>query len=328
MARPLRLEFPGALWHITSRGNEKRAIFKDSSDREELLGILARTVRRCRWQLHGYVLMGNHYHLLLETPEPNLSDGMHDLNGLYTQRFNRRHERVGHLFQGRFKGILIERESHLLEVTRYVVLNPVRAGLVETAANWTWSNYLATAGASTAPPWLEIAWTLKQFDADRPTAQRMYRRFVAAGERGGKSPWGHLEGQIFLGSPKFRARVAARIRQVPVGDDVPRCQLRVGRPPLDWIVRAVGAADTSIPPRDRRILIAFLGRNDGSHPHRAIGSVLKVTPSMASRLAVLGGRLFLGNPSFRRRVEALRKRWENAAAQSAGTGGDKFRFQA
>jgi REP element-mobilizing transposase RayT len=327
MARPLRLEFPGALWHITSRGNEKRPIFTDEADREEMLGILGRTVRRCRWRLHAYVLMGNHYHLLLETPEPNLSDGMHDLNGLYTQRFNRRHDRVGHLFQGRFKGILVERESHLLEVTRYVVLNPVRAGLVEAAASWTWSNYLATAGARTPPPWLETGWTLRQFDVDRAAAQRKYRRFVAAGERGGKSPWGQLEAQIFLGGPTFRARVAARIRQIPVGEDIPRCQLRVGRPPLAWIVLAVGAAGTSIPPRDRRILIAFLGRNDASLPHPAIGSVLKVTPSMASRLAALGGRLFLENSGFRRRVDAIRKQWEDGALGD-GTDRDEFRFQA
>ena len=128
MARPLRLDHAGAVWHLTSRGNERREIFREDEDRERFLRILAGVVKRFRWRVHAYVLMGNHYHLLVDTPEPTLSRGMKHLNGVYTQNFNRRHRRVGHLLQGRFKAILVERESHLLELTRYVVLNPVRPG--------------------------------------------------------------------------------------------------------------------------------------------------------------------------------------------------------
>jgi REP element-mobilizing transposase RayT len=134
MARPLRLEFAGALYHVTARGNERRSIFLGDADgdRAAFLGILGETCDRFNWICHAYCLMTNHYHLLLETPDANLSKGMRQLNGVYTQYVNRAHGRVGHLFEGRFKAILVERERYLLELARYVVLNPVRAGMVGT----------------------------------------------------------------------------------------------------------------------------------------------------------------------------------------------------
>lgn len=133
MARPLRLEFAGALYHVTARGNERRSIFLGDADtdRAAFLDVLASSCERFNWILHAYCLMTNHQHLLVETPEANLSAGMRQLNGVFTQHVNRTHGRVGHLFQGRFKAILIERESYLLELARYVVLNPVRAGRLD-----------------------------------------------------------------------------------------------------------------------------------------------------------------------------------------------------
>jgi REP-associated tyrosine transposase len=132
MARPLRIEFAGALYHVTARGNNREAIFlgADEADREAFLEILGAICERFNWVCHAYCLMTNHYHLLIETPDANLSGGMRQLNGVYTQYVNRTHRRVSHLFQGRFKGILVEREGYLLELARYVVLNPVRAGMV------------------------------------------------------------------------------------------------------------------------------------------------------------------------------------------------------
>lgn len=129
MARPLRIEYPGAVYHLTSRGNRQEAIFQDDEDRYGFLDIFGKTVRRYNWICHAYCLMDNHYHLLVETPDGNLSLGMRQLNGLFTQLINRRHGKVGHVFQGRFKSILVEKEAHLLELCRYVVLNPVRAKL-------------------------------------------------------------------------------------------------------------------------------------------------------------------------------------------------------
>lgn len=131
MARPLRLEFPGAVYHVTSRGNSKQDIFLDAKDRKLFLEVLSSVVARFKWLCHAYCLLGNHYHLIVETLEGNLSRGMRQLNGVYTQVFNRRHKKVGHLFQGRYKAILVEKETHLLALCRNVVLNPVRAGWVK-----------------------------------------------------------------------------------------------------------------------------------------------------------------------------------------------------
>ena len=135
MSRPLRIEYVGALYHVTARGDNKAEIYLDDGDREQFLVTLEEVCRRFNWVLHTYCLMDNHYHLLIETPESNLSSGMRQLNGVYTQRFNRKHERVGHVFQGRFKSILVQKEYYLLELARYIVLNPVRARMVRSAKN-------------------------------------------------------------------------------------------------------------------------------------------------------------------------------------------------
>src|SRR3989338_752543 len=152
MARPLRIEFPGAFYHVTSRGDRQEAIYEDNEDRRSYLGILGDVVERFNWLCYTYCLMENHYHLVIETLEGNLSKGMRHLNGVYTQVSNRRHNRVGHLFQGRYKAILIDKDSYWLEVSRYVVLNPVRAGMVKEPGGWPWSSYNATVGSEECSP--------------------------------------------------------------------------------------------------------------------------------------------------------------------------------
>ena len=151
MSRPIRLEYAGALYHITSRGNERKPIFKDEADFELFLEVLGEVCDRHNWVIHSWCLMTNHYHLLLETPDANLSAGMRQLNGVYTVRFNRRYGRVGHLFQGRYKGILVDKSAYLLELNRYIVLNPVRAGMVDSPRKWLWSSYLQTLGLADSP---------------------------------------------------------------------------------------------------------------------------------------------------------------------------------
>ena len=157
MARPLRIEFPGALDHVTSRGNERRAIFRSDRDRRTFLTLLEQAATRFGWSVTAYVLMTNHFHLVIQTPEPNLSRGMQWLNGTYAARFNQRHQRAGHLFQGRFHAFLVEKEAYFAELLRYVVLNPVRAKMVERPEDYRWSSYRATAGLEAAPPWLDVA---------------------------------------------------------------------------------------------------------------------------------------------------------------------------
>lgn len=227
MARPLRIEFSGAVYHVTSRGNARQDIVRDDRDRTQFLTLLAHVIDRYGWRCHAYCLMDNHYHLLLETPQPNLSLGMRQLNGRYTQAYNRRHERVGHLLQGRFMAILVEKEAHLLELCRYVVLNPVRAKRVTHPRQWAWSSYRATAGETRAPAWLTTDWILDQFGARVGPAQARYRAFVAEG-RGGARPWDQLTGQIYLGSEAF----VAQHQPNRVIRDIPRRQTQAQRPPL------------------------------------------------------------------------------------------------
>lgn len=235
MARPLRLEYPGAVYHVTSRGNARQNIVADDRDRTLFLDRLAHVIDRFGWRCHAYCLMDNHYHLLIETPKPNLSQGMRQLNGTYTQAVNRRHQRVGHLFQGRFTAILVEKEAHLLELCRYVVLNPVRAKVVTHPQRWTWSSYRGTVGAGRAPTWLTTDWILGQFGLRQREAQVRYRAFVEDG-REGPRPWDKLKGQIYLGSEAF----IADHQPDRVIRDIPRRQTQAARPSLNALFQRRG----------------------------------------------------------------------------------------
>ncbi len=163
VTRPLRPHVPGGIYHVTSRGNRRECIYLDVLDRRRFLGNLDDVVRRFAWRCHAYCLMGNHYHLVVQTPKPNISEGMQRLNSRYAESFNRRYRLSGHLFQGRFYSELVETDAHLLELARYVVLNPVRAGLCPDAADWMWSSYRATAGLERRPRLLTETGILAQF---------------------------------------------------------------------------------------------------------------------------------------------------------------------
>lgn len=202
MARSLRIEFPGALYHITSRGDGQENIFLSDEDRAIFLGIFSEVCWRCNWICYSYCLMSNHYHLLVETPEGNLSKGMQLLNGIYTQKFNRLHRRVGHVFQGRFKGILVEKDNYLLELSRYIVLNPVRAKMVSIVSDWVWSSYHATLQLNLRPTWLSTDYILSLFSENMFLAIQKYQEFVEEGVVK-NSPWNHLKNQIYLGSDDF-----------------------------------------------------------------------------------------------------------------------------
>jgi putative transposase len=219
MARPLRIEFPGALYHVTSRGNARQPIYLDDVDRRRFLEHLGEVVALHRWRCHAYCLMTNHYHLLLETPQPNLSAGMRRLNGPYAQWFNVRHDRVGHLLQGRFGAVVVERESHLAELARYVVLNPVRAGIVASPEEYAWSSLRAAVGLAAAPPWLITLPMVSRFGSPR-----RYLAFVHEGIAAG-SPWAARKG-IVLGSDEFAQRVASRMDGQAEEPEYPRKQRR------------------------------------------------------------------------------------------------------
>lgn len=231
MARPLRIEYPGAVYHVTARGNARMATFLDDADRRRFLALLEEVVVRFKWACHAYCLMENHYHLLVEISTGNLSTGMRHLNGVYTQYFNRRHQREGHLFQGRYKAILVERDNYLLEVCRHVVLNPVRTHVTERPEDYSWSSHRATAGMDEAPHLLTTHWVLSQFGPDRAQAQQHYHDFVMEG-LGRKSIWEDLRSQCLLGSASFLAEIRPALKGKAALRDIPPLQRMLFRPSL------------------------------------------------------------------------------------------------
>lgn len=233
MARPLRIEFAGAFYHLTSRGNELQRIFLDDRDRRSFLSGLAEVRERYGWIFHAYCLMDNHYHLMAETPEPNLARGMKLLNACHTQNVNRRHDRVGHLFQGRYKSILVDRDAYMKELARYIVLNPVRAGMVAHPGEWKWSSYRATVGSAPVTEFLTIEALLLMFGTSLAEARARFTKFVEQGidEPG---PWNQLKNQIYLGPDGFVEDAMNRIAPARSFRDTPEVQRLAPPRPLDF----------------------------------------------------------------------------------------------
>lgn len=276
MARPLRIQFEGALYHVTSRGNARQKIFLDDKDRNGFLETLTGVVDRFGWICHAYCLMNNHYHLLIETPAANLSRGMQMLNGIYTQSFNRRHGRVGHVLQGRFKAIVVEKESHLLELSRYVVLNPVRASVVRHPRQYRWSSYRATAGEAESPGYLSVEWILSQFDEDSDRAHVAYRRFVKEGC--GITVWEDVRGGILLGTDKFTKRMGPLLRGEEEDAEISKRQRFADRRPLHEIFEGT-EDDREL--RNKRIHEAVISHG---YTLTALQKFLGLHPSTLSRI--------------------------------------------
>ena len=232
MTRPLRIELAGGVYHVTSRGDRRENIYFCDADRRAWLELLGKVCERFNWMCHAWCQMSNHYHIVVETVEGNLSQGMRQLNGVYTQHINSAYQRVGHVFQGRYKSILVEKESYLLELARYVVLNPVRAGIVDDPQQWSWSSYAAMTGEKQAPPWLQTDWILGQFNRNRDQAVMGYVDFVRAGA-GMPSVWERLRGQVYLGSDAFLQRIQALSDKTSLAE-IPRTQRRPLAQPLTY----------------------------------------------------------------------------------------------
>lgn len=282
MSRPLRIEFPGAVYHVTSRGDRREPIYRDDEDREAQLAVIAQAMERFDAQVLAYCLMGNHYHLVLQTRQANLSRLMRQVNGVYTQAFNRRHGVAGHLFQGRFKAILVDRDAYLLALCRYVERNPVAAGLVATAKDWRWSSCRAHAGHDGVPPWLDSDGLYGQLlgrpvksKGDRTKAAQQYAALVEDDPVDGSAFWQEaLRGQIFLGDENFVARMQA---QAPGAQrqavDIPKAQRRA---PFDLKQCLAEGAD-----RDQAMLSAY---RDHGMTMSAIAAVAGLSVSRVSRV--------------------------------------------
>lgn len=245
MARPIRIEFAGALYHVTSRGDRQEAIYIDDEDRISFLSLLSQVSKDYNWLIHAYCLMDNHYHLLIETPDGNLSKGMRQLNGVYTQITNRYHAKVGHVFQGRYKAILVQKENYLLELSRYIVLNPVRARMVRKAKDWPWSSYRKTAGMSSRDEWLSIEWLLSVFSKQRSEAQNKYKEFVDQGQNQ-PSPWEELRNQVFLGSEDYVNKILEDIDQEKDLSEIPKSQRKPEAKELEWYEKQTKRRDEAI----------------------------------------------------------------------------------
>lgn len=248
MARALRIELAGGFYHVTSRGDRREDIYHSERDRMSWLDLLGEVCDRFNWRCYAWCQMTNHYHLVVETVEPNLSAGMRHLNGVYTQRINRHHGRVGHVFQGRYKAMFVDRDAYLLELVRYVSLNPVRAQAVASPEQWAWSSYRAMAGLTQGARWLGTEWVLSHFGKHRDEVTMRFVDYVRAGV-GLPSIWSALRHQVFLGPEEFVRTIQTRIDGPPATlAEIPRIQrrppppsleqLRIQTPRVDAMIRA------------------------------------------------------------------------------------------
>lgn len=258
MARPLRVCVPGACYHVIARGNAREFVVVDDRDRVRFLELLARVVERFDWIVYAYCLMGNHYHLVVETPRGNLSLGMRQLNGCYAQYFNRRYRRCGHVFQARFRSILVEKESYLLVVCRYVVLNPVRARLCCQPGEWPWSSYRGTAGIDASEDFLSADRLLARFASERRKARADYRAFVAAGvgEQLEEQVLGERLGEEVFLRDRFGCELLA---------EVPRVQIEPLPPPLEQLFAAADKTPIATAYRQHGYTLREIAEHLGCH---------------------------------------------------------------
>jgi putative transposase len=319
MSRPLRIDVEDGLYHVTSRGWERRLVVRDDRDRQRWLGLLDRVATRCVWRVFAWVLMGNHFHLYLRTPQANLSAGMHDLNSGYASGFNRRHHRCGALFQGRFKAVLVEDDSHALELTRYIHLNPVRARIVDRPEEYGWSSYQDFLGGRKAPAWLDWQTVLAEVAKDRSRARSAYRRFVEAGlSEPPASPLDGAVGGMFLGRGDWVDRWRRRLAEEPMRQGIPAQRELAWRPTVEDVVAAVSQAFDVDPARlsesrrhgnEARLAAVYLARLLTDEAVGAIGQRFGgVSMAAISKTVVRVECRRSRDPAWDRRLAALSER--------------------
>lgn len=294
MGRPWRVEYPGALYHVLSRGNERRDIFFDDGDRRLFLNTLGEMSKRFEVEIFAYALMPNHYHLLMQTHRPNLSRSMHWFGVSYTNRLNARHNRIGHLFQGRFKSILVENDAYLIQLSCYIHRNPVRAGIVKRLADYRWSSYLAYAYDRKPPEWLSMELILSSFEGgSRHLAYREKVRGYASEE---KRLWEDFRHGVFLGSKLFVDRMREKYLPGRPHSEMPQQKsvARLTNPQelLEKAAQEVGcdletvrrSARISPPFRDERDLLVYFMWNTGVVTNMEIGQLFGLTYSSISHI--------------------------------------------
>jgi putative transposase len=313
VARPLRVDFPGAYHHVTARGVMGQDVFLTREDRRVFLSGLAEAHERWDIVIHGYCLMTNHIHLELRTLRGDLSRAMQWVLQKHATHMNRTHGRGGHLFQGRFKSALVEAESHLHELTRYIHLNPVRAGLVSRPEEYEWSSYRAYVGLAERPAWLDVASTLSRFGATHAAQTKWYREFVGSGAP--EDPMRRAAHGAVLGTREFVEQVRQTLWDRAADPEVSRLQEARPRPSLETLFEAVARGyrvDAESLRRkgkrrnEARDVAIYLARRHGGIPLREIGEFVGDLGSAAVSLAHrrIAERL-PGDPALRRRVATL-----------------------
>lgn len=290
MSRPLRIEYPGAVYHVTARANGRQKLFTCAEDGNYFIKLLAREIGQQRWFCYAYCLVGDHYHLVIETPEANLGRGMGRLNMAYSQWFGRHHDQSGHLFRGRYKSIILQKERHLLEVCRHVVLNPLRLQAVNQADHWKWSSYRPTALMEPIPSWLASDGLLAQFGSNISDPASSWRKYVAEGLEG-PSPWNDLRAGHYLGDEQFLQSIANRIAKLPL-DQVSSKVTNPTRPTLEKVLEKVAIAagisqsllfNRKVAPEAFRVTV-YLLRRVSNLPLREVADLAGISQGRVSQI--------------------------------------------
>jgi putative transposase len=309
MTRPLRLHYAGESYHVMSRGNERRPIVRDDEDRTKFIALLGKAVERFHWILLAYALMLNHFHLFLQLTEDSLSAGVQWLNGEYVKYFNRKHKRVGHLFQGPPQMPLVDTDTYFLELLRYVALNPVHHGVVDRPEDYEWTSHRALSGMCDAPSWLAVDDALIAFAPERNLAQRLYKNFVDEGI-GKASYLEQLENEPYLGSDEWMKSVREKVELRPRSTDHALAVRRVGRATMTDIVDVVADAlrvDPDMVRHERggmgRMIASWLGVHEGMLKNSEIAAGLRISCSSVSRLLEKCESQLRGEPALQRCVD-------------------------
>ena len=311
MARPLRIEYIGALYHITARGNERKPIYREEGDYQKFLDILSELPQRYGVIIHGYVLMGNHYHLLIETPLGNITRVMHYLNATYTGYFNKKYNRVGHLFQGRYKGYLIEKERYLVSVSKYIHLNPVRAKMVKRPEEYRWSSYGEYMRKKNG--WLSCEWILGQYSKEEAKARRLYKAFVEEGLTLKENPFEALKGGVILGSERFIEEIKKKIK-LKKHREIPESRRLTRRMKYEDVIAVVarrfGIGEDEIKERGRRDNVArkislYLLRRLTDKSNEEIGGYFGIGYTAVSQATLRLKREMKGNRRLEKTVQDI-----------------------
>lgn len=309
MARPLRIVYPGAFYHITSRGNERKEIFKTDIDREKFLTYLESAAKRYGAVIHVWCLMTNHYHLLLETPAGNLSEIMRHINGAYTTYFNIKRKRSGHLLQGRYKAILVDADEYAQQLSCYIHLNPVRVGAVQKPEHYVWSSYRNYIGRCKVPEWLRRDFILGYFGGVGVKGERNYRKYVerVMGQDQG-SPLREVLHSTFLGSEEFVQGVTKEHLEDKRADrNIPALRALVVRPSIETIEKEVGVlfADET---RTGRQVSLYLCRKYSGRKLKEIGTYFGISESGVSQAGRRIEMKIVKDQKFGGKVEAIESR--------------------